>query len=196
MMKYIFLSLFFCLKILSVQAQSISVEKFMELIPSLEKEDWKSAFEQSSKLLKNAPDDTSEFRARIIYINIFAAAGLVSEKKMSYPAITKLVNSYIGQKLIMAYHPYSNEAPLGFTSLKSNDTINEAFTIASNALGTSIFCFEKFTVTDKINLTDYAENELIQCRGILTQFETNPNKSTIWILRLHIDKASIEKDIE
>lgn len=80
-MKYIFLSLFFCLKILSVQAQSISVEQFMELIPSLEKEDWKSAFEQSSKLLKAAPDDTSEFRARIIYINIFAAAGLVSEKK-------------------------------------------------------------------------------------------------------------------
>ncbi|MEI6311947.1 MAG: hypothetical protein WCP57_06795 [Bacteroidota bacterium] len=195
-MKHFLISLFFCLTIVYAKAQYLSAEQFMELIPSLEKEDWKSVFEQSSKLLKSAPNDTSEFHARIIYINIFAAAGMVSEKKMTYPAITKLLNTYIGQKLIMAYHPYSNEAPLGHTSLKSNDTINEAFTSACNNQGTSIFCFEKCAITDKINLSEFKENELIQCSGILTNVETNPNKSTIWVVRLYIDKASITKDIE
>jgi hypothetical protein len=175
--------------------QSLTDNDFNSLIPSLQKEDWKTAFTLSSKLLKSNKDDTSGYHAKILYINIFSAAGMVAAGDMSYGTLTKSIMKYQGQKVIMAYHPVSDNIPLSATSLTVNDSVNQAFTSASNLSGTSIFCFETFELKDKINISDFPENSLVQCSGTLEKIEANPNKSKIWILKLIVTNASIRKDI-
>ena len=57
---------------------------FQELIPYLEKEDWKPVYKKSGTLLLANPTDSSEMHAMMVYIRLFSGAGLVSEGKMSY----------------------------------------------------------------------------------------------------------------
>ena len=193
-MKTFLTTVILCFCLYQSYSQTLTDKDFNSLIPFLQKEDWKSAFDQSTKLLKSTESDTSAYHAKILYINIFSAAGMVSEGKMTYSALSKNVMKYKGQKVIMPFHPVSDNIPLSATSLTVNDSVNQAFTSVANSLGTNIFCFETFDIKDKINVLDFPENSLAQCGGMLDKIETNPNKSKIWILRLTVTNAFIHKD--
>jgi hypothetical protein len=173
--------------------QTITYEDFKSLIPYLKTEDWKSAFKKSSKLLNAAEQDSSDFRAIIVYINIFSAAGMVTEGKMTYKELEKNVMKFRGQKIIMSAHPLSaRDGSLNSVKFSTTDTTNEAFISAANLKGTNILCFEKFYLKDKINPADFG-NSLVRCGGTLDKIEINPNKSMIWILRLTIKNAFARK---
>ena len=174
--------------------QILSYDDFKSLIPYLKTEDWKSAFKESGKLLKSADKDTSEFHAIILYINIFSAAGMVTENQMTYKELGKNVMKYQGQKIIMPAHPVTSKYG-AFRQLKfeRTDSTNAAFTSATNSAGTNILCFEKFIFKDKINLADFPEKSIARCGGTLDKIEINPNKSMIWILRLTITDAFARK---
>jgi len=170
--------------------QTLTYNDFKSLIPYLKTEDWKSAFKESDKLLKSADKDTSEFHAIILYINIFSAAGMVTENQMTYQELETNVMKYQGQKIIMSAHPVtSKDGAFNQTKFEVTDSTNTAFTSASNSTGTNILCFEKFIFNNKISLDDFPEKSFVRCGGTLEKIETNPNKSLIWILRLTVNDA-------
>lgn len=178
-----------------LNAQTVTHDDFNSLIPYLQTENWKSAFKESSKILKTTSNkEASDLRAIVLYINIFSAAGMVSEGQMSYKKLEKNVMKFRGQKIIMAAHRITTGRAgiLNKTYLTVNDTTNTAFTAAANIKGVNILCFEKFLVKDKINV-DKLQNRVIRCGGTLENIELNPNKSTIWILRLTVTNAFVRK---
>lgn len=173
-------------------AQTISYDDFKSIIPSLQKEDWSSAFNTSKNLLEAAPNDSSDFKAIVIYINIFSAAGMVTEGKMTYDELEQNIMKFKGQKILMSAHPVSeNEGnTLGQIYFSENGSKFEGFTTATNAKGTNIFCFEKFYFNDKLNLKKLKKSN-VRCGGTLDKIELNPNKSMIWIVRLTVTDASV-----
>lgn len=189
-MKCFLTTLLFVFGILKSYGQTVTYDDFRSLIPYLQKEEWKPAFEESSKLLQSAEKDTSEFKAIVLYINIFSAAGMVTEGKMTYDKLEKNIMRHKGQKIIMSAHPVTTrDGALGQTKFTISDTANEAFTAATNAKGINILCFEKFLLKDKIDLTEFPDRSFVRCGGTLEKIETNPNKSLIWILRLTVKEA-------
>lgn len=174
--------------------QTLTYDDFTALIPYLKAQDWNKSFEESGKCLSKAPTDTSEFRAVILYIHIYSAAGLVSENKMKYKKLKKTINQFKGQKIIMSAHQVTKkEGVLNKISFAVTDTTNSAFISATNREGSSILCFEYIYFKDKINPDDFPEKSVVRCGGTLDSIEYNPNQSTIWIMRLKITDAFVRK---
>lgn len=193
-MKKIITTVILCLGLFQSYAQTLTYDDFKSLIPYLKTEDWKSAFKESAKLLKSADKDTSEFHAIILYINIFSAAGMVTEEQMTYKELEKNVMKFQGQKIIMSAHPVTTkDGALRQVKFDVTDSTNTAFIAATNSKGVNILCFEKFLFKDKINLADFPEESFVRCGGTLEKIETNPNKSMIWILRLTVKDAFARK---
>jgi hypothetical protein len=193
-MKYILPFLLAICFLFNANGQEITYEEFKGLIPDLQSENWKSAYEKSGKLLESTQNDSSDLRAIVTYMNIFSAAGMVTQDQMTHEAFLKNANRFVGQRLLMAAHPVAKTegSTVNQTLLKNTDTGSEGFTTACNSKGTFIFCFEKFQFSDKINPEDFAGTN-VRCGGILTAVETNPNKSKIWISRLTISNATLRK---
>ncbi len=183
--------LLFLVGTLQCFSQTISYENFKSLIPYLQIEDWDSAFKESEILLNNVEKDSSEFKAITIYINIYSAAGMVANGKMTYEELEKKIMLFQGQNIIMLAHPIRKEkdSSLNFTKLISS---KEAFTIAANKKGINILCFEKIYFKEDINIQEL-NDPFIRCGGILDKIEMNPNKSDIWILRLTVKDAFVRK---
>ncbi|KRT16926.1 hypothetical protein ASU31_04365 [Pedobacter ginsenosidimutans] len=141
-MKICFSIIILTLCFLSTKAQTLSYEDFKKLIPLLEKEDWRNAYQQSEKLLISSKTDTSDFRAIILYANILSAAGMVTENSMSYKEIEKNLMKYKGQKIIFSSHPITEkEGSLNCVQFSDPKLAASAFITATN--GVSIFCVLK-----------------------------------------------------
>lgn len=174
--------------------QTLTYDDFKSLIPYLKAEDWESSFKESSRFLKSAKRDTSDFHAIILYINIFSAAGMVTKSQMTYMELEKNIMKFQGQKIIMSGHPVTTkDGALRQVKFDVTDSTNSAFTSATNSEGSSIFCFEKFIFKNKITLDDFPERSFVRCGGTLEKIEFNPNKSLIWILRLTVTNAFVRK---
>lgn len=63
------------------------------------------------------------------------------------------------------------------------------FTAAVNQDGTNFYCTE-YMKLKKAHLP-FKEKTVIRCGGILQGIEFNPNKSTIWIMRLTVTNAFV-----
>lgn len=189
-MKKILITTILILCFFQANSQNLTHDDFVSLIPALKQENWKSVFKESTKLLKENENDTTEYHAIILYINIFSAAGMVSEGQMSYAELEKNIMKFEGQKVILPAHPVTTRVgALGQIKFEVNDSTNKAFISATNAKGFNILCFENISFKDKINLSDFPQKSLVRCGGTLEKIETNPNKSKIWILRLRIKDA-------
>lgn len=170
--------------------QEITYDDFKSVIPFLQKEDFKGAFEKTSRLLTSTLNDSSDLRGIVTYMNIFSAAGMVTLDQMTHSDFLKNANKYVGQRIVMPAHPCVDSSAKGYNSLQfiSADGRLEGMTITSNNKKTSILCFEYFKYADPINPLDMIGKN-IRCGGTLASVETNPNNSKIWISRLHIDHA-------
>lgn len=176
--------------------QTITYENFKEVIPFLQKEDFKGAFEKTSTLLKSTSTDNSDMRGIVTYMNIFSAAGMVSIDEMTYDEFEKVTKKFIGQNVIMSGHPCIGSSENGFNSLQfitDNKGKLEGMTITSNNKKTQILCFEYFDYADKINPNEFIGKN-VRSGGILSSVEINPTKSKIWIARLRI-KDAFARDI-
>ena len=189
-MKFILTFLFPLFVGTTIYGQVITYDDFKTVIPFLQKEDFKGAFEKTNKLLGSTQNDTSDMRGIITYMNIFSAAGMVSLDQMTYDDFSKNANKYVGQYLVMSAHPCIDSSGQGFNSLKfvTQDGHLQGVTISANNKGTNILCFEYFQYADPIIPSDLIGKN-VRCGGILKSFEINPNKSKIWISRLHISDA-------
>lgn len=170
--------------------QVITYEAFKSVIPYLQKEDFKGAFEKTSQLLSSTQNDSSDLRGIVTYMNIFSAAGMVTLDQMTHDDFLKCANKYVGQRLVMSAHPCIDSSSKGYNSLQFVTTDGElkGMTITANNKKTNILCFEYFKYADGINPAELIGKN-IRCGGTLASVEVNPNNSKIWISKLHIDNA-------
>ena len=186
-----FLVLFFTLNFgANSFSQVLTYDDFKKIIPFLQKEDFKGAFEKTMQLLSATENDSSDFRGIVTYMNIFSAAGMVTLNQMTHENFLKNANKYIGQYIVMSAHPCVDSSKQGFNSLQFfiKDGQIQGSTISSNNTGTSILCFEYFKYQNTINPSEFIGKN-VRSGGTLELVEINPNKSKIWISRLHITNA-------
>ena len=189
-MKYMFALLLPLLVSITSYGQVITYEDFTSVIPFLQKEDFKSAYEKTSQLLSTRENDSSDLRGIVTYMNIFSAAGMVTLDQMTHAEFLKSANKYIGQRLVMSAHPCIDSSSQAFNSLKfiTQDGQIQGMTIAANQKKINILCFEYFKYADAVNPADFIGKN-IRCGGNLASVEVNPNGSKLWISRLHIQNA-------
>ncbi|MFT3845333.1 MAG: hypothetical protein QM725_09785 [Lacibacter sp.] len=189
-MKITLTILLSCIIITNTRSQVVTYDDFKTIIPYLQKEDFKTAFEKTSQILNSTKNDSSDLRGVVTYMNIFSSAGMVSLGQMTYEDFSKNISAFKGQYIVMSAHPCIDSSKLGFNSLKFEikDGQVQGNTASTNSTRTSIFCFENFKYAEPFNQADYI-GKMVRCGGILESFETNPNKSTIWISRLYISNA-------
>lgn len=171
-------------------AQEISYDDFRSVIPLLEAEDFKGAFNSTNKLLEAAKTDSSDLHALVTYINLYFAAGMVSLRQMTYEAFEKHAQPFIGRRILMSGHPCVDSAGLAFNSIKfiTMDGVPVASTITSNQNKTNILAFEYFKLEEQPDVSQLIGKNL-RCGGILEKVEVNPNHSLVWICRLYIGQA-------
>lgn len=174
----------------TVNAQVISYDDFKSVIPLIQKEDFKGAFEKTTALLNATQNDSSDLRAIVTYMNIYSSAGMVSLKQLSHENFKKNAQKYIGQRIVMSAHPCVDSSSMAFNSLKFTIQNNkyQGSIASTNESKTSIFCFEYFDYDQEINPTDFIGKN-VRCGGILNSVEINPNKSSVWISRIRITNA-------
>ena len=191
-MKIKFIFIVLCVTVFKLHAQVLTYTDFKKLVPALTQEDWKTAYKQSGELLASVKDDSTEIHAMVVYIHLYAGAGMVASKQMSYKKLRKEVMRYKGQKIVMAAHPITTkDGALNQTQLTCNDTACAAYSAAANKNGTTIFCFEKFTLKEKIQPEYFPARTVVRCGGQLENIELNPNESLIWIMRLTVTDAFV-----
>lgn len=174
----------------ALYAQVITHDDFKGVIPYLQREDFKGAFEKTNQLLGSTQNDSSDIRGIITYMNIFSAAGMVSTNLMTYDEFSKNANRHMGQRLVMPAHPCIDSTALGYNSLKfvMHNGILKGMTTTANQSKTTILCFEYFVYKEPVNPSRYI-GKTVRCGGILESIEVNPNKSNIWISRIYIRDA-------
>ena len=189
-MKYLAAVLFSVFFGTITYGQVISYDDFTEVIPFLQKEDFKDAFEKTNKLLGSTQNDSSDLRAIVTYMNIYSAAAMVSLDQMTYADFKHNTQRYVGQRLVMSAHPCVDSSVQAFNSLKfvTQDGVLQGMTISSNSKNTSIFCFEYFKFSETINPADFI-GKTVRTGGILESIEVNPHESRIWVARLHVANA-------
>lgn len=170
--------------------QTVTYDDFRTVIPFLQKEDFKGAFDKTNQLLSATDDDSSDLRGIVTYMNIFAAAGMVTLDQMTHADFLKHANRYLGKRLVMSAHPCIDSLSKGYNSLSfvTVDGQLQGMTIASNSKKTDILCFEYFKYAKPIDPAKFIGKN-VRCGGTLESVEINPNNSKIWISRLHISNA-------
>ncbi|MEO6720353.1 MAG: hypothetical protein ABIN67_08300 [Ferruginibacter sp.] len=174
----------------SISAQVISHDDFKTIIPFLQKEDYKTAFEKSTDLLNTTQNDSSDIRGIVTYINIFSAAGMVTRDQMTHADFIKNSKRFVGQHVVMSAHLCVDSLKQSFNALQFHfkDGEIQGSTTSSNDAKTTILCFEYFKYSEPINPAEFIGNN-VRCGGTLTSIDVNPNKSKIWVSRLHISNA-------
>lgn len=181
---------FFCL---TASAQELTQDDFNALIPYLQKEDYNGAFGQSEILLKKSTTDTSDARAQIAYVNVYAAAGMVTVGQMSHKDFEKHTKRFIGQKMKMPGHPFVDDtvkvAFNSFKLLRDKDKV-KGFTMTANQKKTNILLFEYYNFEQAPDPKEFS-GKTVRASGILESFEVNPDASKTWIARLHFAKPQV-----
>lgn len=115
---------------------------------------------------------------------------MVTLDQMTHAAFFKIAKKYVGQRLVMSVHPCIDSSSHGFNALQFAivDGQLRGITISANSKKTNILCFEYFKYANTINPADMIGKN-IRCGGTLASVEVNPNKSKIWISKLHIENA-------
>jgi hypothetical protein len=174
-------------------AQTVSYDDFRSIIPFLQKEDFKSAFNASKKILNETVYDSSDLRGIVTYINLYSSAGMVSKGEMSYDDFEKNSKQFIGQYLVMSAHPCVDSGKLAYNSLSFFRDENgrvKGRTTTANSKATSILLFEYFDFAEAVDPQAYIGKN-VRCGGILEDFKPNPNKSIVLIGRMYIKNAFI-----
>ena len=141
------------------------------------------------------PDDSSDFKANVNYAVILSAAGMVANNKMTYPELRETLRPFLGKYIMMPAHPTTTDTlttSSGITILGENKSGIKGTTITQSADKKTVLCFENFEFSDPIIISDY-DKVRTRCGGKLAIVEINPYMDNIWILRLRITDAIIQK---
>lgn len=180
-------------------ANKLSDAEWDKLFSSLEKENWKEAFELSSKgieRLKN--DDGADSIANLRYILIYSAAGSVSVGKMTYDELEKELPKVVGKKIATPFRPVGVDCqpPMFNFVCKLAEGEFDVSTTATNQTATSILAFEYAKLAKKFDFAKKHHGKPATLIGTVDKIEPNPNRSTIVIVRIYIKNAEIVMQAE
>ena len=146
MKSIVILSMLLLFSIKSNSQPVLTYDDFKSLIPYAQIEDYKMLFDKSERLLAGTIDDSSNIRCTVRYMNLYAAAGMVTKDQMSYDKFAKHINKYIGQRLVMSAHPCIDSTKMANNSVSFHmkDDVLQGSTITTNNNGTNILFFEYY----------------------------------------------------
>jgi hypothetical protein len=192
MKQIILIILLFCFTTITVSAQKakttgeLTDKQWQDLFTALGNENWDTAFDLSTKYLKQLKDDDeAKSIGNLRYMSLYSAAGKVFEGKMSYDKLDEFVKGFVGKKLVFPYRQISVKCK-GFNFVcPSSEAKNKAMVTAMNRAGTTILAFEYLQFKENFDFAKYDGKE-IAVGGIAKSIVPNPNKSNIVILRIYI----------
>ncbi len=193
-MKNIFLIILLYISF-NCSSQQIQRNDMLPMYKLLSAKNWDSAFIAANDILKRFPDDSSDFKANVNYAVILSAAGMVANNKMTYPELRETLRPFLGKYIMMPAHPTTTDTlttSSGITILGENKSGIKGTTITQSADKKTVLCFENFEFSDPIIISDY-DKVRTRCGGKLAIVEINPYMDNIWILRLRITDAIIQK---
>ncbi len=168
---------------------AISEQEWERLYTALEGEDWSKSAELSETYLKQLKqEDENKSMARLRYILIFASAGRVSQRTMTHEELGKILTDSVGKDVVLPATKFLTKCPAPMNAFCVEGS-GDLFGAAANTKGTNIFAFERVKLKDKLDRQHEGDFGVVQ--GIVTSFELNPNKSTIWIMRLLVEKGQV-----
>ena len=197
MKQIILILLFCCFTTISVSAQKakttdeITDKQWQDLFSALQTENWDTAFDLSTKFIKQLKDDDeAKSIGNLRYMALYSAAGKVFEGKMSFDKLEEFVKGFIGKKLVFPRRQVSVKCK-GFNFVcPSKETKNKAMVTAMNQAGTTILAFEYLQFKEDFDFSKYNE-KTIAVGGVAKSIVPNPNKTNIVILRIYISDGYV-----
>lgn len=162
---------------------TVSEAEDSELIKLMNGEKWEAAAELSYEFYNRYLVQDYGYKARYAGYHIFSMAALVSEGKMKYENLDKQMKEFVGEFIILPAKEMKNIT-------QSDSDENEASIIYTNSNETSIYCFVR--VKNKSKFVPDMTARFGRPMGKLKRYDLNPNRSDIWIIRLHINPGEIE----
>jgi hypothetical protein len=163
------------------------------MVNALDKEDWSEAFRFSTSLLEQIKTEDKDKRlARLRYIHLYAAAGKVLDRKMSYDDLETLVKPFVGKEIVFPYRPVTEDCSRGSLNFicSKSDNKKSLLVPGTNKNGTTILVFEYYKFKDDPKLSRYV-GKSIAFSGKVTSIVPNPNRSNLIILRIYVDDATV-----
>lgn len=192
-MKKSILFLLFLIGFQVTQAQ-ITKEDYKSIIPLLQAEDWKGAYKLSSKLLKDNPADTSEYKTMVVYLNIYAATGMAAENKIDRKKLNEIVSQYKNQLVFLAGHLASKDDKntMNKTMLSSVNGKSNGFTTITNKQF-KVMLVEDISFAKTFDPAFY-QGSFVRCGGKLAEIEVNMDKTNNeWLVKLTVTDAFIRR---
>lgn len=179
---------------------TVTDTQWNSLFSALEKEQWREAFDLSSKYLEQLKNnDDAESVPNIRYMLIYSAAGAVSVGKMSYDDLEKQLPKVVGKKIATPFHPLGIDCrpPMFNAICKTTDGEYDVSITTTNRQATSILAFEYIKLAKKFDIPKH-QGELAAVLGTVDKIVSNPNRSNLVILRIFTKDAEIvlQKDMD
>ncbi|MFI5221906.1 MAG: hypothetical protein ACHQK8_06245 [Bacteroidia bacterium] len=193
MLKKIFLFSFALFSGYQGFSQIIQQRDMKPLFRNIEDEKWDSAFIKANAILKKFKKDSSDYKAVANYAAVLAAAGLVSQDKMSYDSLYAILHKFLGKRLMMPMYPVTTDTlNIGHnrTYLKENDAKIYGATNMKGTKSATILSIEHFEFADVFEIGRF-RGENARCSGILSSYELNHHGDKYWVMRLFFKNAVI-----
>lgn len=172
----------------------LTEKEWNDLFAALDDDQWGTAADAATKHLKQLKEEDKEHsRARLRYIVIFASAGKVTQRQMTYPELEATLKDFIGKEIMLPFRRVDpcEDGPGRLGALCVRD--GKASGAATNRAGTYIHAFEYAELEKPFDAAKH-KDKYAAVRGQVKGFQLNPNKSTLWIMRLYVEKATLELD--
>jgi hypothetical protein len=172
-------------------ASVLSDKQWNDLYAALQAENWDTAAKLSSDYLRLIrSEDQAKTLARLRYMYLYAAAGRVSQGKMTYPQLARQVKPLIGKEIALPFHPINQGCRFEFNTIcRTTDRAGLLIT-ATNQAGTTIHAFEYIQPKEKFDLAAN-DGKFGAVFGTIDSIAPNPKRSRLLIMRIFISAADI-----
>ncbi|HZH30203.1 MAG TPA: hypothetical protein VEY11_05530 [Pyrinomonadaceae bacterium] len=179
-------------------AQSAPVaaaEQWRQLLVAVSNEEWDAAFGLSTRLLREMKqDDEAKRLPRLRYIHMYAAAGRVTEGRMSFEQLEQALKDFKGKEVEMPYREITRDCGGALNFICPADGAKDRlFVSASNKSGTSILAFEYIGLKEAFDAAKH-EGEQASVGGIIQRIVPNPNKSRAIVMRIYVAEGYVKLD--
>src|SRR5205085_184392 len=163
----------------------VTEKQWHDVLVAVSNEEWDTAFDLSSKYLKQLKVD-DERMPRLRYIYLYDAAGRVSEGGMSYDELERAVKGFEGKEVVLPYRPIGGDCRGDLNFICASEGSKDRLIVAAtNKAGTTIHSFEYVQLKEKFDAASH-EGEEASIGGVIDAIKLNPNKSKVLIMRIYI----------
>lgn len=171
-------------------APALSGSQWEPLLQALEDENWIKAADHAGKYLKEVKQEDAEHSlAKLRYMFMFASAAKVAERKMAYEDLEATLKDFVGKE-VMTPKTRLVSTCRSFNSICVKTVGNDLSLVSSNKTGTYIYMFQYAKLEVRADYSNL-DQKTGAMRGTIVEIQFNPNKSTIWIMRVFLENATL-----